>query len=534
MENKQEIGLMIEAGRTSLGIELGSTRIKAVLIGENGASLASATHEWENRLQDGIWTYPMSAVWTGLQDVYQKLTANIKQAYSVCFVKTGAIGVSAMMHGYLPFDANGNQLAPFRTWRNTITEEAAARLTEAFGFHIPQRWSIAHLYRAMLENESHVQKIGFLTTLAGYVHYKLTGERVLGVCDASGMFPIDTATGSYNREMLSRFNNIAKDFGVAWQLEDILPAVRQAGEPAGRLSEEGALLLDPSGRLEAGIPFCPPEGDAGTGMVATNAVAPRMGNVSAGTSVFAMIVLEKPLLNVHAEIDLVTTPTGKPVAMVHCNNCTTDFDAWVKLFGQVLSTMGVSYKKSALYDAIYAKALQGDPDCGGLVSYNYDAGEHITGFEEGRPLFLRLPNSAFNLQNFARTLLFSAMATLRIGMDILTGREAVRVDVLRGHGGLFKTPKAGQTLLAEALGMPVSVREEADEGGAWGIALLADYMRRGKTDETLEEYLNTHVFFGAADETVVLEEANMAGFFNYLARYKACLVVERAAVEHLR
>ncbi len=532
--NKQEIGLMIEAGRTSLGIELGSTRIKAVLIGENCKQLASSSHEWENRLEDGVWTYSMDAVWTGLQDVYQKIAENVRDEYGVCLGKIGSIGISAMMHGYLPFDAEGNQLVPFRTWRNTMTEKAARLLTEAFCFNIPQRWSIAHLYRAVLEKESHVGDIAFLTTLAGYVHWKLTGEKVLGVGEASGMFPIDSTTADYNRDMVARFDDMVRELGVGWKLRDILPKVLPAGENAGRLTEKGARLLDLSGRLEAGIPFCPPEGDAGTGMVATNAVAQRTGNVSAGTSIFAMIVLEKPLAKVHEEIDMVTTPTGKPVAMVHCNNCTSDFDAWVRLFSQVLSVMGAAYQKPALYDALYTEALKGKPDGGGLVSYNYYSGEPITGFEEGRPLFARLPDSEFNLANFARTLLYSTIATLRIGMDILTIEENVRVDVLHGHGGLFKTPKAGQALMAGALNIPVSVMETAGEGGAWGIALLADYMRQKQKGETLEKYLTERVFTGVAGETLAPQKSDVEGLADYLARYKEGLPIERAAVNHIK
>lgn len=531
--NKQEIGLMIEAGRTSLGIELGSTRIKAVLIGENRLPLVSSSYEWENRLENGIWTYPMDAVWAGLQEVYRQLVATVRDKYGVCLGKIGSIGISAMMHGYLPFDKAGNQLVPFRTWRNTMTERAAKLLTDAFRFNIPQRWSIAHLYHAMLEKEAHVGDIDFLTTLAGYVHWKLTGNKALGVGEASGMFPIDSATCDYNREMLKQFDGMAQELGVLWKLEEILPNVLPAGESAGCLTETGARLLDPSGRLETGIPFCPPEGDAGTGMVATNAVAPRTGNVSAGTSIFAMIVLEKPMAKVHEEIDMVTTPTGKPVAMVHCNNCTSDFDAWVRLFGGVLSAMGVDYQKPALYDVVYKEALRGYPDGGGLVSYNYYSGEPITGFEEGRPLFARLPDSEFSLANFARTLLYSTMTTLRIGMDILTMEEHVGVDVLQGHGGLFKTPKAGQSLMAGALNIPVSVMESAGEGGAWGIALLADYLRQKKNGQSLEDYLTEQVFSDVAGVILTPKKTDVDGFADYLTRYKECLDLEHAAVKCL-
>lgn len=531
---KQEQGLMIEAGRTSLGIELGSTRIKAVLIGEDNLPLASGAHDWENRLENGMWTYPLDAVWTGLQDVYQKLAAKVRDEYGVCLGKIGAMGISAMMHGYLPFDAAGGQLAPFRTWRNTMTEKEAGLLTEAFSFNIPQRWSVAHLYHALLEKESHVNDIDFLTTLAGYVHWKLTGKRVVGVGEASGMFPIDSIACDYDADMMSRFDSMALKQGAPWKLADILPMVLSAGQDAGQLTEAGALLLDPSGRLEAGVPFCPPEGDAGTGMVATNAVAPRTGNVSAGTSIFAMLVLEKPLAKVHEEIDMVTTPTGRPVAMVHCNNCTSDFDAWVRLFGQVLDTMGAPWQKTALYDAVYTQALKGSADGGGLLAYNYYSGEPITGLVEGRPLLARLPGSTMNLPDFARTLLYSTMATLRIGMDILTDEEGVRVDVLQGHGGLFKTPVAGQTLMAEALDIPVSVMETAGEGGAWGIALLAAYRQHRQEKETLEEYLNANVFKNAKVGTIAPDKPGVDGFAQYLARYKTGLAIERAAVEHLQ
>ncbi|WRS28656.1 FGGY-family carbohydrate kinase [Oscillospiraceae bacterium MB08-C2-2] len=532
--NQHELKLMIEAGDTSLGIELGSTRIKAVLIGANCKPLASSFHEWENQLDNGIWTYPMSAVWAGLQDVYQKLADTVRAEYGVCLRKIGSIGISAMMHGYLPFNAEGEQLAPFRTWRNTMTEKASKELTKRFRFNIPQRWSIAHLYHAMLEKEPHVEEIAFLTTLAGYVHWKLTGEKILGVGEASGMFPIDSTSNDFSGDMIDCFDGMAQKLGIHWKLRDILPKVCSAGESAGHLTEEGARLLDPSGRLESEIPCCPPEGDAGTGMVATNAVAQRTGNVSAGTSIFAMIVLEKPLAKVYEEIDMVTTPTGKPVGMVHCNNCTSDFDAWVRLFGQVLTAMGFSFQKSALYDAIYAEALKGEPDGGGLLSYNYYSGEPITGFEEGRPLLVRTPNSAFSLANLAKTLLYSTMATLRIGMNILTVEEAVAVDVLQGHGGLFKTPAVGQSLMAGALNIPISVMETAGEGGAWGIALLADYMRRKQKEETLEEYLSAHVFSQAACVTAAPKKSDIDGFADYLTRYKDGLAIERAAVTHLK
>jgi sugar (pentulose or hexulose) kinase len=530
MDPKQAIA----EGKTFLGIEFGSTRIKAVLIGENYKALASGGHEWENRLEEGIWTYHLEDVWSGLADSFRNLAAGVQDRYGIVLEKTGAAGISAMMHGYLAFDRNGKLLAPFRTWRNTITETAALELTETFNFNIPQRWSIAHLYQAILNGENHVKDIAFLTTLAGYVHWKLTGKKMLGVGDASGMFPVDSAVNSYNSRMLGQFNELTADRGFGWKLPDILPGVLNAGENAGALTEEGARLLDPEGRLKAGVPFCPPEGDAGTGMTATNSVAVRTGNVSAGTSVFAMVVLEKALSRVYPEIDMVTTPSGKPVAMVHCNNCSSDLDAWVGLFRESAGLMGASFEKSALYDALYEKALEGDPACGGLLSYNYYSGEHITGLEEGRPLFVRTPDSRFNLANCMRTLLFSAMGALRLGMNILTEKEQVRLDSLLGHGGLFKTREVGQKLMAGALNVPVAVMESAGEGGAWGIALLAAYMAGRDDGETLERFLAKRVFAGTAGERVEPDPQDVQGFESFMKRYTAGLAIERAAVEHLK
>lgn len=523
----------IIAGSTSLGIELGSTRIKAVLIGPNHTPLASGGHDWENRLENGYWTYPLDAVWAGLQDAFAQLAAQVRQQYGVPLERVGSLGFSAMMHGYLPFDGAGRLLAPFRTWRNTTTERAAAKLTENFGFNIPQRWSIAHLYQAMLDKESHVKDIAFLTTLAGYVHWQLTGEKVLGVGDASGVFPIDSATGTYHAGMLEQFAALAAPMGYGWQLADILPRVLGAGQSAGVLTPAGAKLLDPTGVLQPGAPVCPPEGDAGTGMVATNSVAPRTGNVSAGTSVFAMVVLEKPLGRLHTEIDMVTTPTGMPVAMVHCNSCTSDLDAWVCLFADVLQTMGAPADKPALYDAVYNAALAGEADGGGLLSYNYYSGEPITGLAEGRPLFARLPNSTLNLPNFARTLLYATMATLKLGMDILTKEENVRLEQLLGHGGLFKTPGVGQRLMAGALDVPVAVMDSAGEGGAWGIALLAAYLREKAGNESLEQYLEKTVFAGSAGSRVEPDPADVQGFAAYMRRYEKGLAIQRAAMENL-
>jgi sugar (pentulose or hexulose) kinase len=532
--DKQQTTQIVIGEKTALGIEFGSTRIKAVLIGEDHAPLASGGHDWENRLEDGIWTYRLEEVWLGLQNSFRGLADEVRSRYGVTLDRVGAIGVSAMMHGYLAFDGEGRQLVPFRTWRNTITEQAASLLTEKFRFNIPQRWNIAHLYQAMLNGENHIGDIAFLTTLAGYVHWKLTGEKVLGVGDASGVFPIDGESNSYNARMKDQFDALAADRKLGWTLADILPDVLSAGEKAGTLSEEGAKLLDPTGRLKAGIPLCPPEGDAGTGMVATNSVGERTGNVSAGTSVFAMIVLEKELSRVYTEIDMVATPSGKPVAMVHCNNCTSDLDAWMRLFKESTEAFGLEIDKTTLYDVLYRKALEGDADGGGLVSYNYYSGEPITGFEEGRPLLARAPDSRFTLANLMRTILFSAMSTLKIGMDILTEKEHVRLDQLLGHGGLFKTEGVGQRLMAAVLGAPVSVMESAGEGGAWGIALLAAYMLQKQEGESLEAYLAQKVFDKNPSARVDPKAEDMRGFAVFMERYRRGLAVERAAVEHLR
>jgi sugar (pentulose or hexulose) kinase len=529
-----------------MGIELGSTRIKAVLVDGNHVPLASGAYDWENRLEPtsglegrsgsllAVWTYSLADVWKGVQGSFRELSDDVQKRYGERFTELDAIGISAMMHGYLVFDKAGNQLVPFRTWRNTMTEEAARRLTEQFQFNIPQRWSIAHLYQAMLNREDHVRDIAFLTTLAGYVHWQLTGEKTLGLGDASGMFPIDSVTNTYHARMLESFNELAgAEEGVGWQLENILPIVRSAGENAGVLTPEGAKLLDPSLSLKAGIPFCPPEGDAGSGMAATNSVKERSGNVSAGTSVFAMIVLEKELSKVWTEIDMVTTPAGKPVAMVHCNNCTTDLDAWVRLFMELYELTGAKIEKSALYDALYYKALEGEADCGGLVSYNYYGGEPITGLEQGRPLFARRPDSHFTLPNFMRTLLFSTMGTLKTGMDILTQKEQARLEILLGHGGLFKTKGVGQRLMSAALNVPVAVMDCAGEGGAWGIALLASYMLQKEAGETLETYLEQKVFAGNAGTRVEPDAHDVQGFESFMKRYTAALAIERSAVSNL-
>lgn len=521
-------------GKAVLGIELGSTRIKAVLVNEKNQPIASGSHEWENQLVDNIWTYSEEAIWTGIQASYQDMVRDVKEKYGVPVKKLAAIGFSAMMHGYMPFNEAGELLVPFRTWRNTMTEKASEELTELFQYHIPQRWSIAHLYQAMLNQEPHVKDITFMTTLEGYVHWKLTGEKVLGVGEGSGMFPIDMEIKDYDKKCLEAFDKLAAPYGFPWKLEEILPKVLLAGEEAGRLTEEGAKLLDTTGELEAGIPFCPPEGDAGTGMVATNSIAKRTGNVSAGTSVFSMVVLEKPLSKVYPEIDLVTTPTGNLVAMVHCNNCTSDLNAWVNLFKEFAEAMGMQVDMNQLFGTLYHKAMEGDADCGGLLAYNYFSGEHITGFEEGRPLFVRTPESKFNLANFMRVNLFTSLGALKTGMDILLKEEGVKLDKILGHGGLFKTKGVGQNLLAGAIDTPVSVMETAGEGGAWGIAVLASYLVNKESGESLEDYLNHKVFAGQEGEEVQPDTGDVQGFNEFMVRYKAGLAIERAAVENLK
>ena len=531
--NKDEAREYLSQGRAALGIELGSTRIKAVLIGADHAPLASGSHDWENRYENGVWTYALEDVWTGIQDSYRNLAAAVQRDYGVPLTNLRAIGVSAMMHGYLPFDAEGNLLVPFRTWRNTMTEDATVELTKLFRFNIPQRWSIAHLYHAILQNEPHVADISFLTTLAGYVHWQLTGEKVLGVGDASGMFPIDSAACDYDAARMDLFSKTIAERGYQWTLRGILPRVLPAGAPAGVLTPAGAKLLDPSGALRSGIPLCPPEGDAGTGMAATNSVAARTGNVSAGTSVFAMVVLEKPLKDVYTEIDMVTTPTGKPVAMVHCNSCTSDINAWASMLCEFVSAVGGTCTMPQALDAIFYGALRGDDDCGGLVNFNYFSGEPITGLSEGRPLFARTPDAAFTFANFARAQLFSSVATLRLGMDILLKKERVQLDSLMGHGGFFKAAEAGQRVMAAAMQAPVSVMETAGEGGPWGMALLAAYMAEKQPGQTLEEYLAQSVFAGSKGKKVEPQPQDTAGFAAFMKRYEAALAAERAAVAAL-
>ena len=524
----------IANGKAVLGIEFGSTRIKAVLVDENNMPIASGDHDWENRLENGVWTYTLEDIWTGLQDCYQKMTEDIKEKYGVAVEKLAAIGFSAMMHGYLAFDKEGNLLVPFRTWRNTITQEASEALTKVFNFHVPQRWSIAHLYQAILNGEEHVPQVDFFTTLDGYIHWQLTGEKVLGVGSASGMFPIDSTIKDYDKAMIQKFDELVAPKGFPWKLEHLLPKVLLAGDKAGVLTEEGAKKLDPTGTLQAGCPLCPPEGDAGTGMVATNSVKQRTGNVSAGTSVFAMIVLEKALKRVHEEIDMVTTPSGDAVAMVHCNNCTSDLNAWVNIFKEFAESFGIDVDMNKLFGTLYNKALEGDKDCGGLLAYNYFSGEHITGFEEGRPMFVRTPDSKFSLANFMRANLYTSLGALKVGLDILLKEEEVAIDRITGHGGLFKTKGVGQKILAAAMDATVSVMKTAGEGGAWGIALLASYMVNKDAGEALEDYLQNKVFGGDEGEKMDPDPEDVKGFDEFIKRYRAGFPIERAAVDALK
>ena len=522
----------MELRDTVLGIELGSTRIKAVLLDKNHIPVASGSHNWENRLENGIWTYSMEDIHTGLQACYADLKRDVREKFGVTLTTVGAMGVSAMMHGYLPFDKDGRQLAEFRTWRNTITGQAAGELTKLFGFNIPQRWSIAHLYQAILNGEEHLTKLGYLTTLAGYIHWRLTGEKVMGVGEASGMFPIGADGKDYDQTMVEKFDDLIAPKGYGWKLRDVLPRVLSAGDNAGQLTQSGAKFLDPAGDLLPGVPVAPCEGDAGTGMAATNSVRVRTGNVSAGTSDFAMVVVDHPL-GVYREIDMVTTPSGVPVAMVHCNNCTSDINAWVNLLGEFAAAIGAKVDKGELFTLLFHKALEGEPDCGGMLSYNYFSGEGVTDLDEGRPLFVRTPDAKFTLANFMRTHLLSALATLKIGLDILTEQEKVPIDKLYGHGGFFKTPGVGQRMLSAAVGAPVSVMETAGEGGPYGMALLAAYMLWKADGETLEDYLKHKVFAGTKSFTLTADESDIVGFNTFLVRYKAAMSVEKLAAEVL-
>ena len=529
--NIERIKNSILCADTSLGIELGSTRIKGILVDENNEVIASGGYSWENKLENGIWTYHLNDVWTGMRECYRTLAEDVRNKYDIELTTVGAMGISGMMHGYLVFDREGRQLADFRTWRNTVTERSAAELSELFGFNIPQRWSIAHLDRAILNNEEHIAKIDFMTTLSGYVHRTLTGEKVIGIGEASGMFPIDSKTLDFDEAMTEKFDSRIADKKLPWKLRDIMPRVCCAGDFAGKLTEEGAKLLDPTGRLKPGIPFCPPEGDAGTGMVATNSVAQRTGNVSAGTSIFAMVVLEKPLSKVYPEIDMVTTPDGSPVAMVHCNNCTSDINAWAGLFMDFAKCMGFKVDTGKVYETLFTKALEGSADCGGIVTCNYFSGEHITGFDEGRPLVVRQPDSTLNIANFMKSNIYSSIASLKIGLDILFKDEKVGLDRITGHGGFFKTPVAGQRIMAAAMNTPVTVMENAGEGGAWGMALLGLYMIHNKEYNSLGDFLHNRIFADVRSTVISPVAEDVRDFDDYMDRYKTTLKVEKAATE---
>lgn len=517
--------------RTYLGIEFGSTRVKAVLIDSDFQTIASGSYEWENKLENGIWTYSLAEVAKGLRESYREMASEVFDKYGVILEKIGSIGISAMMHGYLPFDSKDQLLVPFRTWRNATTEDAAKRLTNVFSYNIPQRWSIAHLYQAILNKEQHVPKIDFLTTLAGYVHWQLTGEKVIGVGDASGMFPIDTEAKTYDADLIKKFEELAEKEGFFRELTDILPQVCLAGENAGILSEQGAYMLDPTGNLKAGVPLCPPEGDAGTGMVATNSVAVHTGNISVGTSAFSMLVLDKKLSNVYPEIDLVTTPSGELVSMVHANNCSSDINAWIKLFEEYTDSLGLDVSRDKIFTLLFNKALEADKDLGGLLSYGYFSGENITQMSEGRPLFVRLPDSHLNLANFMRVHLASAFGAIRIGMDLLQA-EGVKIEGLVAHGGIFKTPIVGQKILASALQTPVTVMETASEGGAWGMAVLAAFEKAEEID--LAQFLDEKVFKAIRSTTLSATTEEIESYNIFIKRYSEGLQIEQKAVEQLK
>lgn len=525
---------LITSGKTALGIELGSTRIKGVLIDFQGNVLAVGIHDWENSFIDNIWTYSLEEIHEGIRHCYSSLREEVEKKYGVVLQNIGAIGVSAMMHGYMALDKDGQQVAPFQTWRNTNTQKAADELTELFDFNIPLRWTVAHLYQRILDKEEHVKKLGYVSTLSGYIHWKLTGEKVIGVGDAAGMFPIDSDTHDYDEVMINKFDALLEPYGYSWKIRDIFPKVLVAGENAGTLTEEGAAFLDETGNLKAGIPLCPPEGDAGTGMTATNSVAPRTGNVSAGTSTFAMIVLEKKLSKVYREIDMVTTPTGFPVAMSHANNGTSDLNAWVGLFGEFCELMGVKADMGTLFEKLYTQSLNGDSDCGGLLAYGYYSGENITMINEGRLAFLRTAESKFNLANFMKVHLYTSLGAVKMGLDILIEDEKVKVDRIMGHGGFFKTKGVGQRYLAAAVNAPVTVMDTASEGGAWGIALLAAYLIDKKEDEKLEDYLETRIFKELSGDTLEPYAEDIEGFNVFMERYKAGLSIEKHAIEVMK
>lgn len=521
----------IETGRTWLGIEFGSTRIKAVLIDHNGTVLGMGVHDWENTLMDGIWTYPLEEIGEGLRACYRALQKDIRTKYGVTLEKIGAMGISAMMHGYMAFDQEGRLLAPFQTWRNSNTQQAADQLTRLFQFNIPLRWTIAHLYQRILDGAAHLEQLDFVTTLASYIHWKLTGRKVTGIGDASGIFPIDSAALDYQSDMIWRFDQLVEAKGYAWRTREILPEVLTAGEIAGHLTEEGAAFLDPSGNLKPGVPMCPPEGDAGTGMVATNSVAPETGNVSAGTSTFAMIVLKQQLSRLHREIDMVTTPEGFPVAMAHANNGTSDLNAWISLFGEFAELMGLKIDADQLYERLYTHSLTGDEDCGGLLPFGYYSGEGITKLNEGRPLFARTPGSRFDLANFMRSHLYASLGAVKMGIDILLKEEGVKVSRITGHGGFFKTPGVGQRYLAAAVGAPVTVMAHAGEGGAWGMAILAAFSQNRAKDQSLEDYLGKQIFSAVEGTTLTPAAEEIKGFDCFAQRYQAGLSIEKAAIQ---
>ena len=527
-----DIKTIINEGKAILGIEFGSTRIKSVLTGPDHEILATGIYDWENSLVGGIWTYPMEQIMAGMRGSYSSLVSDVKEKYDTDIVNLAAIGISAMMHGYLPFDKDGKQLAEFRTWRNTMTAEAAGVLSREFNFNIPQRWSIAHLYQAILSGEDHVPQISFLTTLAGYIHFRLTGEKNMGVGEASGMFPIDPSTCDYDKTMIDKFDSLIAGKGFSWKIEDILPKVLKAGEKAGTLTAEGAALLDESGKLQAGAVFAPCEGDAGTGMCATNAVAPGTGNISAGTSVFSMVVLEKNLSKPHEEIDVVTTPDGLPVAMVHCNNCSSDINAWVKLFADFAKVMGLEVNVGDIYTKLFTDAYRnGAKDCAGVTSINYFSGEPVTGLVNGRPMVVRTPDADFSVANFMRSNIYSAFATLKYGNDILSREENITVKNMMAQGGLFKTPLAAQQMLADALNCPVTVPETASEGGAWGMAVLAAYSLMKEEGESLGDYLEKKVFAGQKSSTLNPDAEGVKGFDKYMEDYKKALKAEKIVAD---
>ena len=524
----------LTSGQTFLGIELGSTRIKAVLTAGDGSVIATGIHDWENSLINNIWTYSKKDILDGLRNCYTSLRVSVEEKYGVTLTSFKAMGISAMMHGYIALDKDLNFLAPFQTWRNTNTQDAADELTNLFDFNIPLRWSVSHLYQRILDKERHLSNVDYVTTLSGYIHLLLTGRKVLGIGDASGMFPIDSTKLDYDDKMVKAFDNLTSSKGFSKPLRTIFPEVLSAGEGAGILTEEGAALLDTTGNLEAGIPLCPPEGDAGTGMVATNSVAPGTGNVSAGTSTFAMIILKKQLSKLYREIDMVTTPDGYPCAMSHANNGTTDLNAWVNLFGEFAALMGINVNTGNLFEKLYTHSLEGDDDCGGLLPYGYYSGENITMINEGRPVFLRTPDSKFTLANLMRSHLFTSLGAVKLGMDILTEKENVNIEKITGHGGFFKTKGVGQLYLSAAVNAPVTVMDTASEGGAWGISILAAYMSEKGENESLSSYLDNKVFTNMSGSTLMADKDTVNGFNKFMEHYVSGLSVEKSAIDAMK